>query len=520
LQLIGATTLNEYRKYIEKDSALERRFQQVMVEAPTIEQTIQILKGIRPKYEQHHKATFLDEALEAAAKLSERYLTNRSLPDKAIDLIDEAGSKARIDSKILPPDVTEIEKDIEKLNNDKQQAIKSQQFELAASIRDDEKKKKQLLEETIKNWTETKQNTQVVIDKEQIASVLSKWTGIPLSRIDQKDAVKLLSLEEELSKKVIGQKESIIAVSKAMRRARANLKDPKRPIGSFLFLGPTGVGKTFLTQTIAELMFGTKDSIIQIDMSEYMEKFSVSRLIGSPPGYIGYEEGGQLTEQVRRKPYSVVLFDEVEKAHPDALHILLQILEEGKVTDSLGRKINFQNTIIILTSNVGAVVAKKQTTMGFGVKSEPSDNYAEMKEKILVEAKQYFKPELLNRIDETIVFRSLDKEDLTRIVELEAQKVFDRLNERQITLTLSDSAKEFLIEKGYDVTYGARPMRRAIEKYIEDPLSEELIKETFKNGDVIFAEKNKEKEQLIFKNFSETKKEISIKNKTTKTRKR
>ena len=496
LQIVGATTLNEYRKYIERDGALERRFQQVIIEPPTINQTIEILKGIRPKYEQHHKATFSDASLDAAAKLSERYLTNRFLPDKAIDLMDEAGSRARMDARVPAPDFKTFEQSIAELNKQKIDAITSQQFEQAALLRDQERKVQDHWKDAIEQWNKDKEERHVLVGEEQIMSVLAKWTGIPLTRLEQKEATKLLNMEKELESKVIGQSEAVAAVSRAVRRARANLKDPKRPIGSFLFLGPTGVGKTFLTQTLAELMFGTKESIIQIDMSEYMEKFSVSRLIGAPPGYIGYEEGGQLTEQVRRKPYSVVLFDEVEKAHPDALHILLQILEEGKVTDSLGRKIDFRNTIVIMTSNVGAAMAKKQTSLGFGITSEPSSDQEIMKEKILTEAKIHFKPELLNRLDNMIVFRHLDKPELNKIVDLEVQKIVERLREQELELVLDDSAKDLLIEKGYDPANGARPMRRAVEKYIEDPMSEEILKETFKAKDRVIAKKDGDK--LVF----------------------
>ena len=496
IQIVGATTLSEYRKFIEKDAALERRFQQVKVEAPTIDQTIKILKGIRPKYESHHKAKFSDESLEAAAMLSERYLTNRFLPDKAIDLMDEAGSKARIDARVLPPDVKSIEQQIEDIYKQKNNAITNQEFEKAASLRDDEKKAKKKLDSIQEQWLKDKQEKEVIVGEEEIMKVLAKWTGIPLSRLEQCEVAKLLAMENELSQKVIGQQEAVVAVSKALRRSRADLKDPRRPIGSFLFLGPTGVGKTFLTQTLAEFMFGTKDSIIQIDMSEYMEKFSVSRLIGSPPGYVGYEEGGQLTEAVRRKPYSVVLFDEIEKAHPDAMNILLQILEEGKVTDSLGRKIDFRNTIIVLTSNVGAQMIKKQTSLGFGVRTEPSEDYESMKSKILEESKSAFKPELLNRLDEVIVFHTLSKENIVKIVDLETKKLMERLANKNITLILDESAKGFLVEKGYDSAYGARPMRRAVEKYIEDPMAEEVLKQTFSSTDKVIAKKDGDK--LVF----------------------
>ena len=516
LQIVGATTLTEYRKYIEKDAALERRFQQVRVEAPSIEQTIEILKGIRPKYELHHKAVILDIALEAAAKLSEQYLSNRFLPDKAIDLVDEAGSRARMDARVSSPDFKSYEISIASLNQQKRDAIAAQQFEEAASIRDQEQQVQTAWKEAIVQWNKDKEESVVTVTESQIMQVLARWTNIPLTKIEQKEATKFLNMEKELEERVIGQTEAVTSISKAMRRARANVKDPNRPIGSFLFLGPTGVGKTFLTQTLAELMFGSKESIIQIDMSEYMEKFSVSRLIGAPPGYVGYEEGGQLTEQVRRKPYSVVLFDEVEKAHPDTLHILLQILEEGKVTDSLGRRIDFRNTIIIMTSNVGASVAKKQTKLGFGVKIDAESDHEASKEKMLEEAKQQFKPELLNRLDELIVFRSLDKPELIKIVDLEVRKVIARLKNQGIDLMLDDSAKELLIEKGYDPAYGARPMRRAIEKYIEDPMAEEILKETFKSNDIVIAKKDEDKlafELLLSAPSSEKVKKQSSKHK-------
>jgi ATP-dependent Clp protease ATP-binding subunit ClpC len=484
MQCVGATTLNEYRKYIEKDSALERRFQQIKVEAPTVDQTILILQGIRPKYEAHHKAKILDEALEAAAKLSDRYLTGRFLPDKAIDLMDEAGSRARIAAMTRPPNVKDIEAEIEALRLDKENAIKSQDFEKAAALRDSEKQAKDKLEAIMTEWRANKEEKEVIVTADEIMQVLSKWTGVPLSRMEQQETAKLLAMEGELETKVIGQNEAVVAISKALRRSRADLKDPKRPIGSFIFLGPTGVGKTFLARTLAEFMFGSSDALIQIDMSEYMEKFTASRLIGSPPGYIGHEEGGQLSEAVRRKPYAVVLFDEIEKAHPDVMHLLLQILEEGKITDSLGRKIDFRNTVIIMTSNVGAEQIKKQSTLGFGAPSN-SDNYDVMKEKIMSEAKKAFKPEFLNRLDDIIVFHTLQKPDLIKIVELEVAKVISRIKTKDIHLTLDQSAQDFLIAKGYDPTYGARPMRRAVEKYIEDPMAEDVLRGNIKPGDVV-----------------------------------
>jgi ATP-dependent Clp protease ATP-binding subunit ClpC len=484
LQCVGATTLNEYRKYIEKDAALERRFQTVKVEAPTIDETILILKGLRPKYEQHHKAKLTDEALETAVKLSERYITGRFLPDKAIDVMDEAGARARINAMTRPPDVKEIEREIEEIRVEKEAAIKAQDFEKAASLRDKEKQTKEKLDSILTKWREEREEKEVLVTADDMMHIVSKVTGVPLQRMEQKETQKLLAMEVDLKLRVIGQDEAVTAISKALRRSRADLKDPKRPIGSFVFLGPTGVGKTFLARTLAEFMFGDSDALIQIDMSEYMEKFTASRLIGSPPGYVGYEEGGQLSEAVRRRPYSVVLFDEIEKAHPDVMHLLLQILEDGKVTDSLGRKIDFRNTIIIMTSNVGADLIRRQTTMGFGAPKDTQD-YDTMRDKILEETKRVFKPEFLNRLDEIIVFHSLNKPDLLKIVDLEVDKVKRRLKLKEIEIVLDEPAHEFVINKGFDPTYGARPMRRAVEKYLEDPLAEELLKGAVKAGDIV-----------------------------------
>lgn len=484
LQCIGATTLNEYRKYIEKDAALERRFQTVKVDAPTIEETILILKGLRPKYEAHHKAKLTDEALETAVRLSERYITGRFLPDKAIDVMDEAGARARINAMTRPPDVKDIEKEIEDIRVEKEAAIKAQDFEKAAALRDSEKQTKEKLEGILARWREEREEKEVLVTSDDMMHIIAKVTGVPLQRMEQKETQKLLAMEGELKQRVIGQDEAVTAISKALRRSRADLKDPKRPIGSFVFLGPTGVGKTFLARTLAEFMFGDSDALIQIDMSEYMEKFTASRLIGSPPGYVGYEEGGQLSEAVRRRPYSVVLFDEVEKAHPDVMHLLLQILEDGKVTDSLGRKIDFRNTIIIMTSNVGADLIRRQTTMGFGAPRDTQD-YESMRDKILEETKRVFKPEFLNRLDEIIVFRTLAKPDLMKIVDLEVDKVKGRLKLKEIEIVLDEAAHEFVINKGFDPTYGARPMRRAVERYLEDPLAEELLKGAVKAGDVV-----------------------------------
>ena len=481
LQCVGATTMNEYRKYIEKDAALERRFQTVKVDAPTIDEAIEILKGLRPKYEAHHKAKLTDEALETAVEFSERYISGRFLPDKAIDVMDEAGARARINAMTRPPDVKEIEKDIEAIRLQKEAAIKAQDFEKAASLRDKEKQTKEKLDSIMQKWRQEREEKEVLVTADDMMHIISKVTGVPLQRMEQAETEKLLKMEDELKGKVIGQDEAVTAISKALRRSRADLKDPRRPIGSFIFLGPTGVGKTFLAQKLAEFMFGDRDALIQIDMSEYMEKFTASRLIGSPPGYVGYEEGGQLSEAVRRRPYSVVLFDEIEKAHPDVMHLLLQILEEGKITDSLGRKIDFRNTIIIMTSNVGAELLKKQTVMGFGAPREGHD-YDSMREKILEETKRVFKPEFLNRLDEITVFHSLTKENLLQIVDLEVEKVKVRLKAKEVEIVLDNLAHEFVIEKGYDPNYGARPMRRAVERFLEDPLAEEILRGNVKAG--------------------------------------
>ncbi len=483
LQCIGATTLNEYRKYIEKDSALDRRFQNVKVEPPSIEDTIIILKGIRGKYEDHHKAIFTDSALEAAAKLSDRYITARFLPDKAIDVMDEAGSRARISSLSRPPVLEDLAKEIESVCALKEQAIAAQHFEEAAKHRDHEKQLRAKLEQTTEEWKKSREEKRITIDEDLMMKVVADWTGIPLSRMEKKESEKLLGLEKEIQKIVIGQDMASTAIARALRRSRADLKDPKRPIGSFLFVGPTGVGKTETAKQVAAQMFGKADALIQIDMSEYMEKFAVSRLIGSPPGYVGYEEGGQLTEAVRRKPYSVVLFDEIEKAHPDVLQLLLQILEDGRLTDSLGRQIDFRNTIIIMTSNVGAQLLMRQTSMGFGAASAGAfGDHEKMREKVLDEAKKVFKPEFLNRISDIVFFRPLAKTDLVRIVDIELAKFTKRLTERKIELTFSAEAKELLIEKGYDEKMGARPLRRAVEHYLEDPFAEALLKGEIHDG--------------------------------------
>jgi len=496
MQCIGATTLNEYRKYIEKDAALERRFQSVKVEAPSIEEAIQILQGLRPKYDDHHKIELTDRALDAAVRMSERYITGRYLPDKAIDVMDEAGSRARIGAMTRPPDVKHLEVEIEDIKARKERAIKEQDFEGAAAMRDKEKQAKEKLESVLNAWRTTRDEKRVKVDEEDIMHVVSKWTGIPLQRMEKDEARKLLDMEAQLSKVVVGQREAVTALCKALRRSRADLKDPKRPIGTFALLGPTGVGKTLLAKSLAELMFGDAKSLVQLDMSEYMEKFTVSRLVGSPPGYVGYEEGGQLTEQIRRRPYSVVLFDEIEKAHPDVMNMLLQIMEEGKLTDSVGRVVDFRNTVVLMTSNVGAEAIRRQTTIGFGPASEEA-SYEKMRDKIMEEAKKSFRPEFLNRLDGVVVFRSLSKSDLIEVLGLEVQKVMERLKAKNLRLELDEPAKNFLVEKGYDPIYGARPMRRAVERYLEDPLAEEILKGLLHESEPIQA--TVENDRLAFK---------------------
>ncbi len=494
LQCIGATTLNEYRKYIEKDSALDRRFQAVKVEAPSVDETVLILKGIRGKYEDHHKAIFTDKAVEAAAKLSDRYITGRFLPDKAIDVMDEAGSRARISALSRPPDIEALNKEIESVCTQKEQAISQQHFEEAAKFRDREKQLRTKLEQTTEEWKKQREEKRVTIDDELMMQVVADWTGIPLSRMEKKDSEKLLLLEGELQKFIIGQDAATVLIARALRRSRADLKDPRRPIGSFLFVGPTGVGKTELAKQLAAQMFASQDAIIQFDMSEYMEKFSVSRLIGSPPGYVGYEEGGQLTEQVRRRPYAVILFDEVEKAHPDVVQLLLQILEDGRLTDSLGRTVDFRNTIIIMTSNVGAHELTRQTTMGFAAGGKDDFRDVEvMRAKVLEEAKKIFKPEFLNRISDIVFFRPLSRDDLLKIVDLEVAKVAKRIADKKIVLEFTPEAKLLLIEKGYDEKYGARPLRRAVEHYLEDPLAEAVLRGTVKEGEPVLVVREGEK---------------------------
>ncbi len=502
LQCVGATTLNEYRKYIEKDSALDRRFQSVKVEAPSVEDTILILRGIRSKYEDHHKATFDDKSLEAAAKLSDRYITGRFLPDKAIDVMDEAGSRARIGALTRPPDVENMTKEIEGVCAQKEKAIAEQHFEEAAKYRDQEKQLRAKQDQITEDWKKAREEKRVAIDENLMMQVVADWTGIPLNRMEKKESEKLLSMEAEIEKVVVGQTVASSAIARALRRSRADLKDPRRPIGSFLFVGPTGVGKTETAKQVAAQMFGNQDALIQIDMSEYMEKFAVSRLVGSPPGYVGYDEGGQLTEAVRRKPYAVVLFDEVEKAHPDVIQILLQILEDGRLTDSLGRTVDFRNTIIIMTSNVGAQLLQRQTSMGFGAAAGNFNDAEKMREKVLDEAKRIFKPEFLNRISDIVFFRPLDKADLTKIVDIELTKFSRRIAERKITLEFAPEAKALLIEKGYDEKYGARPLRRAVEHYLEDPLAEALLRGEIKDGEPVVV--SREGDKLVFQQKTPT----------------
>ncbi|MEW6100796.1 MAG: ATP-dependent Clp protease ATP-binding subunit [Candidatus Omnitrophota bacterium] len=484
MQCIGATTMDEYRKYIEKDAALERRFQTIMVEPPTVEQTIDILKGLRDRYEAHHRVTFRDDALEAAAKLSDRYISGRFLPDKAIDLIDEAGSRARLNVLIVPPDIKKMEEKVESIRKEKEAFIKSQDFEKAAGLRDQERQARQELEQLNKEWSAAKDKMRPEVGEEEVAKIVAQWTGIPIFRLEEKESEKLLKIEEDLHRRVVGQEEAISAIAHAVRRSRAGIKDPKRPIGSFIFLGPTGVGKTLLARALAEFMFGDEEALLQLDMSEYMEKFNVSRLIGAPPGYVGYEEGGQLTEKVRRRPYSVILLDEIEKAHPDVFNLLLQVFEEGRLTDSFGRKVDFRNTVIIMTSNVGAELIRKTGSLGFKAQKEEI-TYEEMKEKLLEEVKHTFKPEFLNRIDDIIVFRQLVKQDLERIVDIEIGFVRDRLKEQGIVIEVASDAKEFLIERGFDPVFGARPLKRTIQRFLEDPLASEIISKKFKEGSVI-----------------------------------
>ncbi len=493
LQTIGATTLDEYRKYLERDAALERRFQQIRVEEPTVDETVQILRGLRDRYEAHHRCKITDDALHAAAVLSDRYIQDRHLPDKAIDLIDEAASRMRIKTMSAPPRYRELEEEIEKVRKDKEEAIESQEFEKAASLRDKERKLTQKKRELEESWRENEASEQPEVGEDEIADIVSMWTGIPVFKLTEAESERLVRMEDELHKRVIGQNEAIIAVSKSIRRARAGIKDPKRPTGSFIFLGPSGVGKTELARTLAEFMFGDEDAMIQIDMSEYMEKHSVSRLVGSPPGYIGYDEGGQLTESVRRKPYSVVLFDEIEKAHPDVFNILLQILEDGKLTDAQGRKVDFRNVVVIMTSNIGSASISKNVSLGFSIGDDTGLSYEDMKSRVMSDLKRVFRPELLNRIDEIIVFPKLTKEEIIQIVDLLLVRVREQMVQHEVTIELTDEAKELLVEKGHDPAMGARPLRRAIQRYIEDPLADFVLgRELAPGSTIVVARKNED----------------------------
>src|SRR5690625_1024384 len=481
LQCVGATTIDEYRKYIEKDAALERRFQPIQVDEPTIDETVQILQGLRDRYEAHHRVTITDEAIEAAAELSNRYITDRFLPDKAIDLIDEAGSRVRLRSYTIPPNLKELEEQLEEIRKEKDSAVLSQEFEKAASFRDKEQRIREEVERTKNKWKEKQGQENSEVTEEDISIVVSAWTGVPVVKLTKDESKRLLDMEKILHSRIIGQTEAVNAVSKAIRRARAGLKDPKRPIGSFIFLGPTGVGKTELARALAEAMFADEDAMIRIDMSEYMEKHFTSRLVGSPPGYVGYEEGGQLTEMVRRRPYSVILLDEVEKAHPEVFNILLQVLEDGRLTDSKGRLVDFRNTVLIMTSNVGANELKRNQYVGFNLGEEGQD-YKDMKSKVLEEMKKTFRPEFLNRIDETIVFHSLEKKHMQSIVRLMIEQLQERLIDLGLDFSITDKAVEKIAKEGFDPEYGARPLRRSIQKNIEDLLSEELLKETIEKG--------------------------------------
>ena len=475
VQCIGATTLDEYRKFIEKDGALERRFQTIMVNPPSKAETVEILKGLRDKYEAHHRVQITDKAIEEAVELSTRYISGRFLPDKAIDVIDEAGSRVRMRTMTRPPDLKDLEREIEELNKEKEAAVAQQDFERAANLRDQADKLKKKKEQIKREWREQSSESGGVVDEEVVAETVSKMTGIPLTRLEKAESERLLTMEDELGKSVVSQRGAIGAIARAVRRSRSGLKDPRRPVGSFIFLGPTGVGKTLVAKALAKFMFGEDDALIQIDMSEYMEKHNVSRLVGAPPGYVGFEEGGQLTEKIRRRPYAVILFDEIEKAHMDVFNMLLQIMEEGKLTDSFGRHIDFRNTILIMTSNIGANIIKNQASLGFK-RTSADRTYEDMKKELLDEVEKHFRPEFLNRLDEVIVFQALDREDLRKIIDIEVKYVQERLRGLGLEVSLSDEARDLLIEKGYNPEFGARPLRRAIEQFVEDPLAEEMLR--------------------------------------------
>ncbi|HXG98153.1 MAG TPA: ATP-dependent Clp protease ATP-binding subunit [Gemmatimonadales bacterium] len=504
LQCVGASTLNEYRKYIEKDGALERRFQTVIVDPPTVDETIEILKGLRKRYEDHHRVIIPDETLIEAAKLSERYITDRFLPDKAIDVIDEAGARARLAAQVPPPEVAELKDKLEALSGDKEAAVRDQNFERAASLRDSERELQADIRRKQEEWERERQTRRPTISEEGVAFIVSRWTGIPVTRLQEAETARLLRMEDELHESVVGQNEAIQVISRAIRRSRAGLKDPKRPIGSFIFSGPTGVGKTELARSLARFLFADAQALIRVDMSEYMEKFSVSRLIGAPPGYVGYEDSGTLTKAVRRKPYSVVLLDEIEKAHPDVFNILLQVLDEGHLTDNYGRVIDFKNTVVIMTSNVGARDVVKGKTLGFAQQDAKSD-FDRMSEKVKEEVNKVFNPEFLNRLDDVIVFHSLTREHIALIVAILGRDVQKRLGEEELTLRLTQGATDFLVDHGYDEHFGARPLKRAIQKYVEDPLSEKILVGDFAKGDEIEVDVAPDKERLAFRALSGSK---------------
>jgi ATP-dependent Clp protease ATP-binding subunit ClpC len=493
LQTIGATTLEEYRKHVEKHSALERRFQKILVESPGVQETVAILKGLKEKYELHHNVSYDEKALESAAYLADRYISDRFLPDKAIDVIDEAGSRVKLLRPVINPELDELEKKIEKTSRAKEEAVRKQEFEKAAEHRDEQKRLTEYLKRKRKEWEKT--GTFPVVTEEDIAYVVSNWTGIPLSKLEERESARLLRMEDEIKLRIVGQDQAIVAIAKAIRRSRAGVKDPRRPIGSFIFLGPTGVGKTELARVLSRFMFGDEDALLRFDMSEYMEKFNVSRLVGAPPGYVGYEEGGQLTEKVRRKQYAVVLFDEIEKAHPDVFNILLQILDDGQITDSLGRRVNFKNTVIIMTSNIASTEIRGASGFGFGATSAEA-GYESIKDKVMTEVKRFFRPEFLNRVDEVIVFRPLDRRQMEEIVEIQLKDLADRLRDKKLTLSLTPVAKDLLVQEGFDPQFGARPIKRALRRLLEDPLAEELLRGRFKQDAVIQVDRDGDR--LVF----------------------
>jgi ATP-dependent Clp protease ATP-binding subunit ClpC len=495
LQTIGATTLDEFRKYIERDAALERRFQPVLVEEPSIEDTIEILKGIKERYEQHHRLEISDEAIKAAAELGSRYVPDRFMPDKAIDLVDEAASRVRMQRASAPPSLKEVMRSLESVQNEKESAIAAQQYELAAEYRDREAQLRNKLEHLEQGWQAEQGKDKPVVTAEDIAQVVAMWTGIPVMQIAEEESARLLKMEDALRERVKGQDEAVVTVAKAVRRARAGLGDPRRPNGAFIFLGPTGVGKTELVRALAEFMFGTEEAMVKIDMSEFMERHSVARLVGAPPGYIGYEEGGQLTEAVRRKPYSVVLLDEIEKAHPEVFNILLQIMDDGRLTDAKGRKVDFRNTIIIMTSNAGAELIRRETGLGFHKaenQQSAQEQYDKMKDKVLQEMKKLFRPEFLNRIDASVVFRALGRVQIRDIIDLQLGRTQKQLTEQRLTMEVTEGAKDLLMDKGFDPVFGARPMRRAIQNLIEDPLAEGLLHGRFQPGDTVLVDRSAE----------------------------